>query len=307
MIIFRADLSPLTGLHHLRRCAYLASLLKKSNQVQFCTREDKKTAKFLAARNIPAWFIKDPAAVDLNGVTAVIFDLPHFSAADRTLREKATKTGVKTVQIIPGGGDGQTVDIQVAGAEFTLLHHKFRHFNLVKRKYHKNIKNIFINLGDLLPYRDLRHIVDTLHRLHLKMKIAPSLNLKKADKRNLMKIYPGIHFCGRSESPARAYFEADLALIRPGEEALEAAAVGTPALYMPLEKDQDDLSEKHADLGIGVKIPSLADFSVQTVRDAIAPLSLERRETMGIAGRNQVDGLGVQRFFKILKENGIIV
>ncbi len=118
------------------------------------------------------------------------------------------------------------------------------------------------------------------------MKIAPGMNLKKADKRNLMKIYPGIHFCGKSESPARAYFEADLALIRPGEEALEAACVGTPALYMPQEDDQDDLSEKYADLGIGVKIPSLADFSVQTVRDAITPLSLERRETMGIAGKN---------------------
>ncbi len=163
MIIFRADLSPLTGLHHLRRCAYLASLLKKSNQVQFCTREDKKTAKFLAERNIPAWFIKDAGAVDLSGVTAVIFDLPHFSSADSALLEKATKTGVKTVQIIPGGGNGQTVDIQVqaAGAELTLLHHKFRHFNKAKRKYHKRIRNIFINLGDLFPYRSLR-----AHRRH---------------------------------------------------------------------------------------------------------------------------------------------
>ncbi len=306
MIIFRADLSPMTGLRHLRRCAYLASLLKNSNRVQCCTREDKKTAKFLAEKNIPTRFMKDPGAIDLNGVTAVIFDLPNFSSADSTLLKNAAKTGIKTVQIIPAGGNGQAVDIRVAGAEFTLLHHKFRHFNRVKRKYHQNIKNIFINLSDLLPYRDLRHIVDTLHRLHFKLKIAPSLDLKKADRRNLMKIYPGIHFCGKSESPARAYFEADLALVPAAEQALEAACAGTPALYMPLESSQEALAEQCINLGIGVKIPSLADFSVQTLRDAMTPLTREHREHMGAAGKRWVDGLGVQRFFKILKENGII-
>ena len=138
------------------------------------------------------------------------------------------------------------------------------------------------------------------------MKIVPGLSLKKADKRNLMKIYPGIHFCGRSESPARAYFEADLALIPPGDEALEAACVGTPALYMPMDKGQEALADACAAMGLGVKVPSLADLSVQAIRDAIAPLDLETREKMGAAGKALVDGLGVQRFFKILKENGII-
>ncbi len=131
----------------------------------------------------------------------------------------------------------------ISGAGSALLHHKFRHFNTAKRKYRKKIRNIFINLGDLLPYRDLRAIVETLHRLGYRMKIVPGLGLKKADKRNLMKIYPGSHFCGKSESPARAYFEADLALIPPGDEALEAAAVGTPALYMLQQKGDDALAD----------------------------------------------------------------
>jgi spore coat polysaccharide biosynthesis predicted glycosyltransferase SpsG len=139
------------------------------------------------------------------------------------------------------------------------------------------------------------------------MKIVPGLNLKKADKRNLLKIYPGIHFCGKSESPARAYFEADLVLVPAGEEILEAAAVGTPALYMLMDNGQDAMAEPCTAMGTGVKSPSLADFSVQTVRDAITPLTLERREMMGAAGKKLVDGLGVQKFFKVLKDNGIIV
>jgi spore coat polysaccharide biosynthesis predicted glycosyltransferase SpsG len=194
----------------------------------------------------------------------------------------------------------------VSGAGSALLHHKFRHFNIVRRKYRKKIRNIFVDLGDLLPYRDLRAVVDALHRLGYKMKIAPGLTLKKADKRNLMKIYPGSHFCGKSESLARAYFEADLALIPAGEEALDAAAVGTPALFMPLLKEQELLADAFAGQGTGVRIPSLADFSVPTVRDAITPLTLERREQMGAAGKKLVDGLGVHRFFKILKDEGII-
>jgi spore coat polysaccharide biosynthesis predicted glycosyltransferase SpsG len=323
MIIFRAEVSPLTGLQHLRCCAYLAALLKKNNQVLVCSREDKKTAKFLLEKKIPKEFAKDQSTLDMAEVVAVVFDLLHFSSQDSALLEKARKGGVKTAQIVGADGECHPADFCVfplpgpapataagttlmSGAEYALLHHKFRHFNQARRKYSKNIKNIFVNLGDLLPYRELRETIDTLHRLRLKMKIAPGLNLKKADKRNLMKIYPGIHFCGKSESLARAYFEADLALVPAGESALEAAAVGTPALYMTIDKGQETMADTCAGMGTGVKIPSLADFSVQSVRAAITPLTVERREQMGAAGKALVDGLGVQRFFKVLKEQGII-
>ncbi|HEX7502375.1 MAG TPA: hypothetical protein VF451_03050, partial [Acidobacteriota bacterium] len=253
MIVFRADLSPQSGLFHLRRCAWLASLLEKNNRVLICSREDRKTAKFLAEKKVPNILLKDPGALDIHAVKTIIFDLPVFSSQDIALLDKAKKTGLRTVQFVPAGRESRAVDTLVGpccgavppatgeacrldGPEYALLHHKFRHFHKAKRKYRKKIRNIFINLGDLLPYRDLRLVVETLHRLGSKMKIAPGLNLKKADKRNLMKIYPGSHFCGKSESLARAYFEADLALVPAGEEALEAAAVGTPSLYMSLDK-----------------------------------------------------------------------
>jgi hypothetical protein len=306
MVIFRADVSPRTGLRSLRRCAYLAALLKKNDGALLCCREDKKAAKFLVERNLPVRFLKDPSTMDLAGAKALLFDLDDFSPADKALLEKARPAGIKTVQILGAGCAGRPVDIQVSGAGSALLHHKFRHFNTAKRKYRKKIRNIFIHLGDLLPYRDLRAIVETLHRLGYRMKIVPGLGLKKADKRNLMKIYPGSHFCGKSESTARACFEADLALLPPGDEAWEAAAVGTPALYMLQEKGDDALAGTCVGLGIGVKVPALADWSVQALRDVIAPLTPELREQMGVAGKALIDGLGMQRFFQVLKENGII-
>ncbi|MCU0237415.1 MAG: hypothetical protein MUC72_10065 [Acidobacteria bacterium] len=306
MIIFRADVSPRTGLRPLRRCAYLAALLNKGAGALLCCREDKKAAKFLAGRNVPSRLMKDPSALDLSEVKALIFDLESFFPADLALLEKARQAGIHTVQILGAGYARQATDIQVEGAGSALLHHKFRHFNSVKRKYRKQIRNIFIGLGDMLPYRDLRAIVDTLHRLGYRMKIVPGLELKKSDKRNLMKIYPGCHFCGKSESLARAYFEADLALIPPGDEAWEAACVGTPALYMPLDKGHNALAAAGSDLGLGAKVPPLVDWTVQSVRDALATLDQEAREKMGAAGKALVDGLGVQRFLKILKEKGVI-
>ena len=323
MIIFRADNSSRTGLQQLHCCAHLASLLKKNNQVMIYCKEDKKAAKFLAEKNIPTQFIKDPSGIDLAVVHAVVFDLLHFSDQDSALLEKAKKTGVKAIQIVSAGNKYQAANICVfpwpgpapiaaaetkllVGEEYVLLHHKFRHFNQVKRKYRKNIKNIFINLGDLLPYRELRETIDSLHRLHLNMKIAPGLNLKKADKRTLLKIYPGIHFCGKSESPARAYFEADLALVPASEAALEAAAVGTPAIYICQEPIQETLAQTCMDNNIGLKFGKLEDLTIESFRDITAPLTLDYREQMGSAGKKLVDGLGVQRFFKVLKENGII-
>jgi spore coat polysaccharide biosynthesis predicted glycosyltransferase SpsG len=322
MIVFRADLSLQTGLRTLRRCAYLATLLKKTNRVLLCSREDKKTEKFLAEKGVPFALGKDPGALDLAGVKAVVFDVGDFSSQDAIFLERAKKAGIPTIQLAAGGAPAP-VDIVVdsspspreknaaesgslAGPAYALLHHKFRHFNKVKRKYRKRPSLILINLGDPLPYRELRDIIDALHRLRFRLKIVPGANMKKADKRNLMRIYPGIHFCGKSESPARAYFEADLALIPPGEEALEAACAGTPALYMPLAKGQEALAAAWAGMEIGVKIPCLADLTVSIIRDALAPLTQERRQQMGTTGKALVDGLGVQRFLKVLKEKGII-
>ncbi len=79
-----------------------------------------------------------------------------------------------------------------------------------------------------------------------------------------------------------------------------------PIGYMPLDKGHAAMADERVCLGIGVKVPALADWSVQAVRDAFAPLEQETREKIGAAGKALVDGLGVQRFLLVLKENGII-
>lgn len=305
MVIFRADATVRSGLARLRRCAYLASQLRSAGDVLLLSREDKGAAKFLAGQKAPFRMLKDSAAFELAGARALLLDLDSYSQADAALLERARKGGVRTVLIAPPGGAPAAADRVVAPAaepEMALLHHKFRHFHGARRCYRRAVRQLFVSLGDALPYRDLRRVVDVLHRLGLRVKVEPGPGLKKADKRNLARIYPGVRFRGRSESAARSYFEADLALVPPGDEPLEAACVGTPALYLPQDKSEDGLAEPWISKGLGAKSPALADFSVQSVRAAIEPLDRETRERMGEAGRKLVDGLGVQRFMAQLQE-----
>lgn len=305
MVIFRADATSRSGLSRLRRCAYLASQLRSAGDVLLLSREDRGAAKFLAGQGSPFRTLKDPAAFDLAGAGALVLDLESYSQADAAQLERARQIGVRTVLIAPpaahpAGADHTIVPSQEPGS--ALLHHKFRHFHKARRRYRRALRRVFVCLGDALPYRDLRQVVDVLHRLGLRVKIEPGPALKKADKRNLARIYPGVRFRGRSESAARSYFEADLALVPPGDEALEAACVGTPALYLSLEKGQDGPAESWISRGLGTKSPSLADFSVQSVRAAIAALDQGTRERMGAAGKALVDGLGVQRLMAQMLE-----
>ncbi|HOW44458.1 MAG TPA: hypothetical protein PK919_04725 [Candidatus Aminicenantes bacterium] len=309
MVIFRADATVRSGLSRLRRCAYLASQLRSTGDVLLLSREDKGAAKFLAGQKAPFRMLKDPAAFELAGAGTLLLDLDSYSQADAALLERARNGGVRTVLIAPPNGAPAAADRTVDPArepQLALLHHKFRHFHQARRRYRRAVRHVFVSLGDALPYRELRAIVDVLHRLGLRVKVEPGPGLKKADRRNLARIYPGVRFRGRSESAARSYFEADLALVRPGDEALEAACAGTPALYLSLEKGEDGLAESWIARGLGAKSPGLADFSVQSVRAAIEPLDQATRERMGSAGRALVDGLGVQRLHAILREQGIV-
>ncbi len=309
MILFRADATPRSGLSRLRRCAYLASQLRSAGRVLLLSREDKGAAKFLSRQKAPFRMLKDPAAFDPAGARALVLDLESYSQADAAQLERARRSGVGTVLIAPPADAPAHAGPDVVPAAepgMALLHHKFRHFHKSRRRYRRVLRHVFVSLGDALAYRDLRQVVDVLHRLGLRVKVEPSPGLKKADKRNLARIYPGVHFRGRSESSARSYFEADLALVPPGEQALEAACVGTPALYLSLDKARDELAAPWISRGLGATSPSLADFSVQSVRAAIEPLDQSTRERMGAAGRALVDGLGVQRFIKLLKEDRII-
>ncbi len=323
MLVFRTEASKDIGFGHLTRSAYLASLLRKDIDILFCTNQEKEAIKFLDTRKIPYCLVKDIKALANKPVKSILFDLKTFGSQDIELISWAKQNNKRTVQITDLGLRQQETDFTIdasieklipyppekellSGPAYAILHHKCRHFHQVRRKYRKKVKNILLALAEGIEYRQLRTLIDILSRHRFNLKIALAFYAKKSNQKILKRIYPGIRFVGRTESLARSFFEADLAVITPGISAFEAASVGTPALYLSKNREQEFTAETFDNHGLGLKISSSAGIPEKELLEKINSLSWEQRIVMGARGKELVDARGVYRIIDFFKEKGII-
>jgi|GEM_PF-615823 len=327
MIVFRTEASPKTGFGHLKRSVYLASLLKSKCEVLFCINNDKSASRFLVEKQLSFIHTKEFQKIKNSSITGIIFDLRNFTEDDTQVIQRARKSAapVKTVQITDLGLCQQDADFTIDsaldkivpydetrqkslldGPDFAILHHRFRHFNKIKRKYRQKIKNVLICLGGGATYRHLRIAVDLLSRRDYRVKIAPGFYLKKSSPKTLRRLYPGVHFVGPTESLARAFYEADAALITAGVAAFEAAAAGTPGLYLHYHDEQKRVACAFEKQGAGVEISNIDDLLSADLAEKMNRLTFEKRLDMGNNGKKLVDGKGVYRIIDFFKNNNII-
>jgi spore coat polysaccharide biosynthesis predicted glycosyltransferase SpsG len=300
MIVIRTDASTKSGFQLLERSVYLASVSKRKADILFCINQDKTVVKFLNEKKISFCRPKDLFEYP---VKSIVFYVNYFTPIDREIALRAKENNIAAVQIVLPGSTGSEslCDHLLSGPAFALLHSRFRHFNVVKRKYRKRVRNILISLEAEVEYRELRKIIDLLSRHRFNLKIAPFYGFKKSYKKILKRIYPGISFVGRVDSLARPFFEADAALIIPGTTACEAAAVGTPALYLTLSKELEPAADFFEKENLGIKISNINNLVEQ-----IAHLTFERRIEIGEKGIRLADAKGVYRIIDFFKEKGII-
>ncbi len=325
MILFRADASASTGFGHLTRSAYLAALLGGRAAVRFCVNDDKAARRFLEDRGLPALTPRELAGADLGDLRAAVFDLRHFGRDELALLDETRRRGARLVQVTDLGLAQQEVDLVVDGAlarvvpyeerpgramllgpEYMILHHKVRHFRKAPRRWRPALRRVFVQLGGGADYRLLRELVDGLQRRRLLVKTALGYSLKKAHRKALRRLFPGLRTAGPCESLARSFYEADLAVITPGVAAYEAAACGTPALYLWRDDLQRATAEAFAAAGAGMALAPLADLAAVDLSEALAGLTAEKRQAMGEAGRRVVDGLGAPRLVEYFSRAGIL-
>lgn len=328
MIIFRTDASAKTGFGHIKRSVYLASLLKHNTSILFCTTGDKIAVRYLDEKKIPHCSLKEINRWDNHAfepARAIVFDLREFSDEDKALLQRLKKQNKKTIQITDLGLSQQDVDITVdssieplfpyetgktvlRGPGYAILHNKFRHFNKVPRKYRKKIKHLLLCFGGGADYQRLRHAVDLLSRHGYSLKVAPGFYLKPSAVKTLKRIYPGVRFVGKTDTLARALFEADAALITAGVTAFETAAAGTPAVYFYYHTEQKKIAQSFEKQGAGLVISNIDDLlkegdkMIRCLRD----LNWERRVHMGRQARQLVDAKGVYRIIDFFQQQSII-
>jgi spore coat polysaccharide biosynthesis predicted glycosyltransferase SpsG len=325
MIIFRTDASVKTGFGHLRRSTCLASLLKNKTDILFCisSGSDKIVTRYLAEKKWSYCSLKQLKQTVPSSVKSVVFDLRYFSDEDIRLLHQAKTGNWTTVQVTDLGLNQQEVDYTIDaavdkmfpyskdkkvldGPDYAILHHKFRHFHKVKRKYRKKIKKVFICLGGAVEYRKLRKVIDLSSRHQWEIKISPGFYLKRSAQETLRRIYPGIRFVGKTESLARPFFEADVALIGPGIAAYEAAAAGTPALYFYHHNEQKFIANSLEKKGVGLEIANIDDLLNVSLAEKMNALTLEKRIDMGRKAKQLVDARGVYRIIDFFEQHKII-
>lgn len=323
MIVFRVEASQQIGFGHLKRSAYLASLLKGQTPVLFCINPDKTALRFLQERGFDVCTLKQVEDVRKPEVNCIVFDLRSDVQEDKQLLKWAKKNKVFTLQITDLGLNQKAVHMTIDGTldtlepyppkthlmqgpEYMILHHKIRHFHQVKRKYRKKIRRVFLCLGGGIEYRLLRRTIDQLSRSQFQLKIASGYYLKNSHRKILRRIYPNIRFVGPTESLGRCYHECDLALISSGITACEAAAAGTPALYVHHHQEQEFIADSLEKRGVGIKLSSVGELKMEEMMDKIQLFTFDRRLEMGTKGKELIDGLGVYRIIDFLKNKRII-
>jgi spore coat polysaccharide biosynthesis predicted glycosyltransferase SpsG len=323
MIIFRTDDIPGHDRGTLPRTSYLALMLRK--QISVCILVDKKVgfAHGLIRKNISVKTLDTLDKSDNIKLKSVVFDVNEFSEDDRELLKWAKEGNIQTVQFTDLGLNSQAMNFFIdsslemitpyprntnglLGPRYAVVHTKFRHFNLARKKIRKQPKNVFLNPGKDMTYRQLRNLTDELIRHGFNVKVNPGPMLRKSHKKILKRIYPQIKFVGKVDSLARSFFESDVALIQAGAAAYEAAACGTPALYFCSSPHEEFIAGTFEKNDIGMKADYSPDRTDNRIGEQIKSLDFGQREMMGARGRETVDGLGIFRIIDFFRKNNII-
>ena len=105
-------------------------------------------------------------------------------------------------------------------------------------------------------------------------------------------------------SVARLMFEADMAVTHGGNTTFELASVGTPAITLCRRERQMKNANFFQSQGTLVNLGLGQQVSEDEIRDAVQTLASdkERRLRMSRAGRQTVDGRGLERVSEIVAE-----
>jgi len=294
------------------RARFLAALLKPGHSVQVSENRDRPPRSKPPPDGETPLDTRRLERFAEEGLACVVFDLERFSPEDNRLITWCRENKIATVCFagplaIPKPVD-YVIDCDPAapgrypsgqkglfGTEFAVLHHRFRHFHMISRRYRTKIDRIIWILGPGIPYRLTRRLVDVLLRYGFKVKIHPATFLKRAHLKGLKRRYPNLRITGKPETLARPLFEADLALLSPGSHLFEAAACGTPAIMLVSNGKEGEIARSFSKHRLGSlsspgweKDPGVL---VQQIRDFEADSFSE----MGRCGKEKVDGRGAYR------------
>jgi spore coat polysaccharide biosynthesis protein SpsF len=158
---------------------------------------------------------------------------------------------------------------------------------------------IAVSMGGADPLNLTIKALEALGRVkpafHADFVIGPSFADPRTLTGQISKAGPNFRALTKVSDLAALFAGADLALIAFGVTAYEAAALGVPALYLPISRDHLRSASVFVSAGLGLALPE--NSSVQEIAAAVTGLMKNESQRRGMqqAGPRTVDGLGASR------------
>jgi len=311
MILFWTDPSAPGGWSRLERCVTLGVNALSRNGLALALPRPGRAAGYLSGRRVN-FYTQERVLGDFPEETRLLvldMAVPGETAQRMAAACRNRKVPVAVIND-PGDATEFSADFRLGGwpaaepageppgMEWAILHPRFRHVHRLNRNYPGKPRRILLHLEDRLEFRSLSDLIDPLWRAGYRLRIGPVAAIRGNLKRALTRKFSGIRWVGAVECMARPFHEADAAVIAPGAAAFEAAAAGTPALYLCGNKGERKAAARLEELGLG--------FTADSPKEVLAGLDEDTLRRCGETARGLVDGRGLFRTLDFLRSRGVL-
>lgn len=334
--IFRVDASEAIGLGHLSRCLFFASYIEaKGHNIVFLTKENLskniielkgfKCQRFSKSiPNLKKLFNSFSVIADINS-NKVFEKKSDYNAHLDILRENANSLITfedmidypycSDVVIIPYCGaqkimlDSECNSRYLIGEDYFLLKPEFttKSYAVSKRP-----KTILITMGGSDPEKITLKVLNAISNLNqideIIVVIGKASNISSSD---IMKTIHNskikINVLNNLENISNVMLECDIAITNSGLTKYELASLGVPSIIISNNKQQAFYSDFFSSFKASIHLGYYNDINEKFIRDKCLELmqKYELRVTMSNSGKKLIDGNGINRIWKAIKEKNL--
>lgn len=337
--LFRCDVSPETGIGHLRRCSSLAVELRDRGAFIFfiCRASGINMARELNgvadALMVLDWSSSPETDVQevvriykQQGIDMAVID--HYRA-DGGYQEKLYGSGIHWMQFdgsaryelwadwmlnaSPFAEESIYLPMKrreqlqlMLGPAYALLRREFREWQ-PQIRFNKNVRRILITLGGgddrgatVFCLEAIKSLDPSIERVVLASSINPFIaSIVDWVEKNSSL---NVTVLIDEQEIARNMAEADLAIIAGGTTTFETAAMGLPSMIIQLAENQQYNANAWQKLGVAIDAGTFGGLIASDFKRQVDRLihHSELRKSMAQTGRRMVDCLGAERVARIL-------
>jgi UDP-2,4-diacetamido-2,4,6-trideoxy-beta-L-altropyranose hydrolase len=328
-ILFRVEATPKLGLGHLMRCLALA---EKFNESVSNTNIVFITSSIAAGEQIKRCgykLINLPSSENMVEEikyyekyikkTIFITDIPDIS-------EDYLKTLKKKVYLVISIDDGSDTifysDILInpninpkinhkyssrtqyySGAKYVILKKAFEKYGIKKKQIKREAKSLFMCFGGSDRNNITQKVVNIIQNMDINILIVvgimyPYYNELVRD----IKDYRNIQIKRDAHNMDELIYDADLAIISGGTLLYETCAIGTPAIVICQNQEQNRESEFFAENYSAINLGSFDNIKEDTARNTVIKLisDYDTRKQLSKNARQLIDGRGADRIVNII-------